>query len=218
MTPTLSLREEFWNALTHGLGLIASLVGGAVLVTLAAVFGDARQVIGVGVFSVSLLLLYSASTLFHAIPHSAAKARLQVFDHCAIFLLIAGTYTPFTLMSLPDPWGWTLFALVWGLATLGVVFKLFFTGRFRRVSTLLYLALGWMVVIFYRPLIDALSPATIAWLLAGGASYTAGTLFYMSRRIPYAHGIWHVFVLGGSACHFAAVLSELLLARAPIPT
>jgi hemolysin III len=206
-----SSREELWNALTHGLGAVASLVGGAVLVTLAAVFGDLWQVVSAGVFTFTLVLLYVASTLYHAVPSTAAKARLKVLDHCAIFLLIAGTYTPFTLVSLRGPWGWTLFGLVWVLAAAGIVFKLFFTGRFQLVSTLLYVALGWMIVVAYRPMMEALSAATLAWLVAGGVSYTAGTVFYMSKRIPYSHGIWHLFVLGGSACHFAAVLLEVLV-------
>jgi hemolysin III len=204
------LRDELISALTHGVGLIASLIGGAVLVTLAAGFGDAPRVIGASVFSATLVLLYAASTLYHATSHGVTKARLKVADHCAIFLLIAGTYTPFTLVSLRGPWGWTLFGLVWGLAALGIVFKLFLTGRFQLVSTLLYLSLGWMVVIAYRPLMQALPTATLMWLLAGGLSYTAGTVFYMSRKIPYAHGIWHLFVLGGSACHFAAIVLEMV--------
>lgn len=204
------LREEFWNTLTHGVGVVAGLGGGAVLITLAALFGDARHVVGAAIFSATLVLLYTASTLYHAVSHTVAKTRLQVLDHCAIFLLIAGTYTPFTLVAIRGAWGWSLFGLVWGLAAAGVVFKLFFAGRFRLVSTLLYVALGWLGVIAWRPLVAALSGEALAWLAVGGVTYTAGTLFYMSRRIPYAHAIWHLFVLGGSACHFAAVLRVLV--------
>lgn len=202
-------REELWNALTHGLGVLASLGGGVALVTLSVLDGSAWKLAGALVFTLALVLLYLASTLYHAATSATARARLQVLDHCAIFLLIAGTYTPFTLVSLRGPWGWTLFGLAWGLAALGIVFKLFFTGRFKLVSTLLYLGLGWMVVIAYRPLVDALSAGTLGWLLAGGLSYTVGTVFYMSRRVPYAHSIWHLFVLGGSVCHFAAVWREI---------
>lgn len=204
------MRDELWSALTHGAGTIASLAGGAVLITLAALAGDARHVIGAAIFSATLVLLYTASTLYHAVPHPAAKTRLKVLDHCAIYLLIAGTYTPFTLVALRGAWGWTLFGLVWGFAAAGVVFKLFFAGRFRLVSTLLYVALGWMVLLAWGPLTRALSTGALVWLAAGGIAYTAGTLFYMSRRIPYAHAIWHLFVLGGSVCHFAAVLRILL--------
>lgn len=205
MNGTPSLREERWNALTHSVGVLASAVGGAVLVTLAVNSGDVRQVVATSVFAGTLILLYTASTLYHATAHEVAKSRLKVLDHCAIYLLIAGTYTPFTLVSLRGPWGWTLFGLTWGLAAAGIVFKLFFTGRFNLASTLLYLALGWMVLIAYQPMLAALSPATLGWLLAGGISYSVGTVFYLSRKIPYGHGIWHLFVLAGSAFHFTAV-------------
>lgn len=204
-----SLREEIVNALTHGLGAVASVGGGAVLITLAAVYGDPWQIVGASVFGASLLVLYLASTLYHAIPHPKVKARLKVFDHCAIFVLIAGTYTPFTL-GLRGVWGWALFGTVWGLALAGIVFKLFFTGRLQRLSTLLYVAMGWLVVVAAKPMLGALAPSALAWLVAGGVLYTAGTAFYLSRRIPYAHAIWHLFVLGGSVCHFAAVLLDVL--------
>ena len=207
---TQTPHEELCNAITHGIGAVASLAGGIVLVTLAALYGGVWQVVSASVFAFTLVLLYVASTLFHAIPREPIKARLMVLDHCAIFLLIAGTYTPFTLLSLRGPWGWSLFGAVWGLAAVGIIFKLFFTGRFNLVSTLLYIALGWMVVVAYVPMTERLASATLVWLVAGGLAYTAGTVFYMSRRIPYAHGIWHLFVLGGSACHFAAVLREVL--------
>lgn len=206
------MKEELWNAITHGVGVVASLAAGAVLVTLAATSGGAREVVGAAVFAGALLLLYAASTLYHAVPFPAAKARLKVLDHCAIFLLIAGTYTPFVLVPLRGAWGWTLFGLVWGLAALGVAFKLFFTGRFKLVSTLLYLALGWLVVIAWKPMTSALPAATLGWLVAGGIAYSAGTIFYMSRRIPYAHALWHLFVLGGSASHFVAVTQVLIAA------
>jgi hemolysin III len=203
------LREEIANALTHGVGALASLIGGSVLVTLAALSRDPWQIAGASIFVLTLVVLYTASTLYHAIPLPRAKAKLRVFDHCAIFLLIAGTYTPFTLNSLRGVWGWTLFAVVWTLAALGVVFKLFCTGRYDRLSTAMYVALGWLAVLAFRPMVEALPAATLAWLAAGGLAYTAGTVFYLSRRIPYAHAIWHLFVLAGSVCHFAAVFSEV---------
>ena len=210
-TPTETARpfEELLNALTHGLGAIASAAGGAVLITLAAIWGDTRHVVGASVFVGSLVLLYTASTLYHAIPFEAAKAKLKVFDHCAIYVLIAGTYTPFTLVGLRGAWGWSLLVTVWALAAAGVVFKLFYPGRFTLLSTLLYIAMGWLVVIAIKPMVAALPPATLAWLVGGGVAYTAGTVFYLSRRIPYAHAIWHLFVLAGSVCHFAAVLTQI---------
>ncbi len=203
-------REELWSALTHGLGAIVSLGAGAVLITLAALWGSPWQLAGAIVFGITLLLLYIASTLYHAIPHQVAKARLKVFDHCAIFLLIAGTYTPFTLVGLRQHGGWWLFAAIWTLAIIGVVFKLFFTGRFKGLSTLIYIAMGWIIVFAIRPLLQQVDTVTIAWLFGGGLAYTAGTVFYMSRRIPYAHAIWHLFVLLGSVCHFVAVSMQVL--------
>jgi hemolysin III len=200
-----SLREELVNAWTHGVGAFAALIGGGILVGLALIGGDPRQIAGAVSFSVALVLLYMASTLYHAVRDPVLRARLKVLDHCAIFLLIAGTYTPFTLITLEGAWGWSLFGVVWGLATVGILFKLFFTGRFRLLSTFLYIGLGWVVVVAYRPLVEALSGSTLAWLVAGGLAYTVGTVFYLNRRIPFSHGIWHLFVLLGSLCHFAAV-------------
>jgi hemolysin III len=179
-----SVREEFFNALTHGLGATAALAGGAVLITLAALFGDGWQLAGAIVFGICLLLLYLASTLYHAIQHPVAKARLKVFDHCAIYLLIAGTYTPFTLIGLRGPWGWGLFAAIWTLAVAGVVFKLFFTGRFKLLSTAIYIAMGWLVIVAIEPLLGALDAWTIGWLFGGGVFYTLGTVFTTGPRCP----------------------------------
>ncbi|MCB1614172.1 MAG: hemolysin III family protein [Xanthomonadales bacterium] len=206
--------EEWLNALTHGVGAVVALAAGAVLITLASIYGDRWAVIGASVYSASLLLLYLASTLYHAVAHVPTKAKLKIFDHCMIYVLIAGTYTPFTLTSLRGPWGWTLFGLIWGLAIAGIVFKLYFTGRFKWLSTGIYIAMGWLVVIAIDPVMRALPQSAFAWLLAGGIAYTAGTVFYMSRRLPYAHAIWHGFVIVGSVCHFAAVLIQVL---APVP-
>jgi hemolysin III len=205
-----SIHEELWSALTHGLGAVVSLGAGAVLITLAAVWGNGWQLGSAIVFGISLLLLYVASTLYHAVPHQVAKARLKIFDHCAIFVLIAGTYTPFTLIGLREHGGWWLFAAIWTLAVLGVVFKLFFTGRFKGLSTMIYIGMGWIVMFAIKPLLQQIDTVTLVWLFSGGIAYTAGTLFYMSRRIRYAHAIWHVFVLIGSVCHFVAVSMQVL--------
>ncbi|RDZ29447.1 PAQR family membrane homeostasis protein TrhA [Lysobacter silvisoli] len=205
-----SVREEIANALTHGLGATAALAGGAVLITLAALFGDGWQLAGAIVFGLCLLLLYVASTLYHAIQHPVAKARLKVFDHCAIYLLIAGTYTPFTLIGLRGPWGWGLFAAIWALAFAGIVFKLFYTGRFKLLSTAIYIAMGWLVLVAIKPLIGALDAWTLSWLLAGGACYTLGTVFYHRPSLPYSHAIWHMFVLGGSICHYISVMAQVI--------
>ena len=205
-----SRREEIVNALTHGVGVLASTAGGAVLVTLAARFGDLWQVLGTAVYSISLVLLYSASTLYHAVRRRVARARLRVFDHCAIYVLIAGTYTPFMLGALRGAWGWTLLAVVWTLALGGIVYKLFLLGRYPRLSTAMYLAMGWLALAAFPAMLRVLPAATLLWLAAGGLAYTVGTLFFHSRRVPYAHAIWHGFVLAGSACHFVAVLTQVL--------
>ena len=203
-------REELANALTHGLGATAALAGGAVLVTLTAIHGDGWRLAGAIVFGIALLLLYIASTLYHAISHPVAKGRLKVFDHCAIYVLIAGTYTPFTLVGLRGPWGWWLFGTIWALALLGVVFKLFYTGRFKRLSTLIYVAMGWLVLVAARPMFHALDAAALAWLLAGGVAYTLGTVFYLQPQLRYSHAIWHGFVIAGSVCHYTAVMLHVL--------
>lgn len=203
-------REELWNAWTHGLGATAALAAGAVLVALVARHGDGWQLTGAIVFATSLLLLYVASTLYHAIHHPVVKGRLKVFDHCAIYVLIAGTYTPFTLIGLRGSWGWWLFAAIWALAFAGVVFKLFYTGRFRRVSTLLYIAMGWLVIVAIKPLLAALDGWTLGWLIAGGAFYTLGTAFYHRPSLRYSHAIWHLFVIAGSVSHYVAVMAHVL--------
>ncbi len=213
MERAVDLREEFASALTHGLGAAAALAGGAVLITIAALYGDHWQLIASIVFGLCLLLLYIASTLYHAIQHPVAKARLKVFDHCAIYLLIAGTYTPFTLIGLRGPVGWWLFAAIWSLAVFGVVFKLFYTGRFKLLSTLIYVAMGWLVLLAIRPLLHALDDWTFGWLLAGGVLYTLGTVFYHRPSLRYSHAVWHLFVIAGSVCHYVAVLAQVSPAR-----
>lgn len=205
-----SSREEWANALSHGLGAVASMVGGVVLVSFAVRFGDFWQVLGTSIYSVSLVLLYSASTLYHAVQHQVAKARLRVLDHCAIYLLIAGTYTPFVLGVLRGLWGWILLGTIWSLALGGIAYKLFLLGRFPRLSTGMYLAMGWLAVLMLPSMARLLSLSTLLWLLVGGLAYTAGTLFFHSRRIRYAHPIWHGFVLTGSVCHFIAIFSQVL--------
>lgn len=202
-------REEWVCAVTHGVGALAALAGGAVLVALAA-RGSGWQLASAIVFGTCLLLLYVASTLYHAAAHPLAKARLKVFDHCAIYLLIAGTYTPFTLIGLHGRLGWSLFAAIWSLALVGIVFKLFFTGRFRLLSTLVYVAMGWLVIVAIKPVMAALDDWTMGWLVAGGAFYTLGTFFYHRESIRYSHAIWHLFCIAGSGCHYIAVMTQVL--------
>lgn len=208
-----TMGEELASALTHGLGATAALAGGAVLITLAALYGDGWQLGAAIVFGFTLLLLYVASTLYHAIQHPVAKGRLQVFDHCAIYLLIAGTYTPFTLIGLRGPVGWTLFGVIWALAVIGVIFKLFYTGRFKRLSTLVYIAMGWLVIVAAKPVMAALDAWTFGWLIAGGVFYTLGTVFYHRPEMKFSHAIWHVFVILGSVCHYISVMAQVLSDR-----
>ncbi len=205
-----ALRDERWSAITHGTGAVLGVVGGAVLITLAALWGDGWQLASAIVFSVTLVLLYTASTLYHAAPFKTAlKARLKILDHCAIYLLIAGTYTPITLVGLREHGGWWLFAGIWTLAAFGVVFKLITRGRHQKLSTAIYVAMGWMAIVAIKPMTEQLSVLALALIFSGGVAYTLGTLFYLSRRIRYTHTIWHGFVLAGSALHFAAVATQV---------
>ncbi len=202
--------EELANVITHAIGVALSVAGLVVLVTCAGRRGNAWCVAAVAIFGATLVLLYTASTLYHGFRRAELKRLLRKFDHAAIFLLIAGSYTPFLLVNLRGPWGWSLLGVVWGLAAAGVAAKFWFTGRFRILSTLLYLAMGWLVVIALRPMLHAVAPAGMVLLLAGGLTYTAGTAFYAWKRLPYHHAIWHLFVMGGSGCHFFAVFVAVI--------
>jgi hemolysin III len=201
--------EEIANTVTHGVGALLAIAGVAVLVTLAAQRGTARHVVACSIFGATLVLLYLASTLYHAIPAPRAKRVFQTLDHGGILFLIAGTYTPFTLVTLRGPWGWTLFGIVWGLAVLGILFEVFLPQR-RVLAVGLYLVMGWVVVIALRPLVAAIAPGGLTLLVAGGLAYTVGVAFYAWRRLPYHHALWHGFVLAGSTAHFFAVLRYVI--------
>ncbi len=205
-----SFAEEFASTVTHGVGLALSLAGLVVLVVLAALKGTAWHIVSCAIYGATLVLLYSASTLYHAVRSPRAKHILRILDHGAIYLLIAGTYTPFTLVTLRGGLGWTLFGLVWALALAGILFKVFHVDRFPIVSTLVYLSMGWLVVIAWKPVLRQVPGGGIALLVAGGLAYTAGILFYASHKLPFNHAIWHLFVLGGSICHYVAVLLYVL--------
>lgn len=202
-------KTELANTVTHGLGVVASIAALTLLVIVAARGGDPWEVVGVSIFGTTLILLYLSSTLYHAVEHPVVKNRLKVLDHSAIYLLIAGTYTPFMIGVLRGGWGWSMFGVIWGLAVAGVVFKLFLTGRYPRLSTFIYVLMGWLVLIAAVPMFTLMTGETLAWLVAGGVTYTAGTAFYHNQRIPQAHAIWHLFVLGGSVCHAVAVATSL---------
>jgi hemolysin III len=203
-----SLGEEVAHSVTHGVGIVLAIAGLTVLVAFAALRGTVWHVVGCSIFGATLVLAYAASTAYHAIPPSLPRAKhvLRVLDHSAIFLLIAGTYTPFTLVNLRGPWGWTLLAVVWTLAVAGIVFKAVLIGRLRVLSVAFYVAMGWLVVVAAKPLAHSVSFGGLALLAAGGVAYTAGVAFYAWGRLPYHHAIWHGFVLAGSILHFLAVL------------
>jgi hemolysin III len=208
--PFYTLGEEISHAVTHGLGLLLSIGGLAVLVVTASIRGDAWHVVGCAIFGVTLVLLYAASTLYHSIPHQRAKRVFRELDHAAIFLLIAGTYTPFTLVNLRGSWGWTLLALVWGLAVLGIALQVAKPSRERRAAVPIYLVMGWLIVIAVEPLVRSLHPEGLVLLILGGVAYTLGVVFFAWRRLPYNHAVWHVFVLAGSACHFSCVFGYVI--------
>ena len=201
---------ETANSITHGLGAILSVLALVLLVVSAALHGSARHVLAAAVFGATLVLLYTMSTLYHALRNPRAKRVFHILDHSSIYLLIAGTYTPFCLATLRGAWGWSLFGVIWGLAALGVGFKAFFTGRFQALSTTVYLAMSWLVLVAAVPLWRALPAAGMAWLLAGGFFYTLGVAFYAWHRLKFHHAIWHLFVLGGSLCHVVAILGFVI--------
>lgn len=199
--------EEIANSASHGLGLAAALAALPILIVAAARAGSAANVVAASIFATSMVLLYLSSTLYHAIPRNRFKRLFQKLDHGAIYLLIAGTYTPFTLGVLHGAWGWTLFGLVWGLAGIGLVLKTFDRLTHPMVSTGLYLLMGWLVLIAIRPLTALLPSAGMIWLVAGGLAYTVGVVFYLAdSRLRYSHFVWHLFVIAGTTCHFFAVL------------
>jgi len=202
-----SRNEELANSVSHGIGLLASIIGAPFLIVHAAQNGDATFIVGVSVFAVTAILLYLASTLYHILPTGKIKNVFNVIDHSIIFLLIAGTYTPFTLGVLSGAWGWTLFGIVWGLAFIGVLLKIFKMASHPIVSNGLYLLMGWVVVIAIEPLMARMATVGLLWLLAGGLFYTAGIVFFVTdSRLKYGHLIWHLFVLAGTICHYFAVL------------
>jgi len=199
--------EEIANSLSHGAGVVAALVGVPILLVHAATHGGAGFIVGTSIFSAAIFLLYGSSTLYHALPAGKAKRVFRVLDHSFIYLLIAGTYTPFTLGVLGGAWGWTLFGVIWGLASIGVALKASGQASNPIFSTTLYLLMGWVVVIAVEPLVARVPTPGLLWLLAGGLSYTAGVIFFaIGSKLRYGHLIWHCFVLAGTACHYFAVL------------
>lgn len=201
--------EELAHALTHGLGAALSIAGLVLLVLRGVQTGDPWRVVSFAIFGTTMVLLYGASTLYHSLTNSPIRHVYKTLDHALIYVLIAGTYTPFLLVSLRGAWGWTLFGIVWGLTIAGIIFKICFAGRFRVVSTLLYLGMGWLCVIAAKPMLESVPAGSLGWLLAGGLAYSFGTLFYLRKSMKYHHAVWHLFVLAGTVCHFQAVYGYL---------
>ena len=204
------VKEEIANSITHGIGTALSIAGLVILVVFAATQGDVWHIVSFSIYGSTLILLYLASTLYHSFPQPRVKRIFKIIDHSSIFLLIAGTYTPFMLTSLRGIWGWSLFGVVWGLAITGIVFKSIFISRFKKVSILVYILMGWLCILVVRQMILHIPYLGLLWLLAGGLFYTLGVIFYAWKNLPYHHAVWHLFVLGGSICHYFSILFYLL--------
>lgn len=215
--PRYTLGEEIANSIIHGVGAVLGIAGLGVLTAFASLHGDAWHIVGCSIFGAALILLYTTSTLYHSIPLPRVKAVLRTLDHSAIFILIAGTYTPFLLVNLRGPWGWSLFGVIWGLALLGIVLRIVRGRRSTFVSVALYIGMGWAVVVAAKPLLNSVAPGGLWLLLLGGLAYTLGVIFYVWKRLPYHHAIWHVFVLAGSILHFFAILFYVIPLAEPGP-
>lgn len=198
--------EEIANSISHGIGTIGAIVGAIILMVIVVRGGDVSRIVGTAVFSITMVLVYLTSTLYHSMTRDKAKRVFRVLDHSAIFLLIAGTYTPFTLGVLRGPWGWTLLGIVWGLAIVGIVLTAISGLRYPTLSTVVYVAMGWLFVVGVKPLWANMDPWGMLWLLAGGVAYTGGVAFFAADRLRFGHLIWHLFVIAGTACHYIAVL------------
>ena len=203
--PTNTRAEEWANSITHGVGALLSVVGLSALIILVVPQSEINLLIGCSIFGISLVIMYTASTLYHSVRSPRLKHILRIVDHSAIYLLIAGTYTPFVLLYFDGGWVWTLLCLEWGIAVVGIILKLFFTGRFGIASTIAYIVMGWLVVVGMKPLLVSAPMGSVIWLAAGGLLYTGGVVFFAWSRLPFNHAIWHLFVLGGSICQFLAL-------------
>jgi hemolysin III len=209
LSPKQSLGEEIANAVTHGFGIGLAVAALVILVVFAAKQSDTWKVVSFSIYGASMIVLYLSSTLYHSFPQPRMKRFFRIMDHSSIFLLIAGTYTPITIGTMRGGWGWTLFGIIWGLALLGICLKIFALGKLKTVSIAVYILMGWMVVIAVKPLMRAAPPSFLIWMLIGGLAYTLGVIFYAAKRLPYHHSVWHLFVLGGSICHFFGMLQLL---------
>lgn len=202
----IELNKEIANSITHGIGLLFGIVAIPILIAMAATSGNTKGIVGASIYGFSFLMVFGFSTLYHSIPHPKVKKVLQTLDHISIYFLIAGSYTPFILAYMFNATGITMLSILWGLTFIGIFFKIFFTGKFNVVSTIIYLVMGWMLIIVLKPFIANMSTSTIALISTGGGLYTLGVVFYLWKKLTYHHAIWHVFVLAAAVCHFVAVL------------
>jgi hemolysin III len=204
-----SLGEEIANSITHGIGAALSIVALVLLVVFSSRYGDIWRIVSFSIYGSTLFFLYLASTLYHSFTNRRIKSFFRILDHSSIYLFIAGTYTPVTLVSMRGPWGWTIFGLIWAMAIGGIVAKIFLIGKYKIVSVLLYVVMGWLIIIAFKPMLQMVPKGLIIWLFIGGVCYTLGLIFYSSKKMPYFHFIWHLFVLGGSVSHFLGMLLYL---------
>lgn len=206
-----TLKEEIFNSITHGIGALLSIVALVILVAFASIRGDVWRIVSFSIYGFTLFFLYLSSTLYHSIFHEKAKKILRIFDHASIYLLIAGSYTPITLVSMRGTWGWILFGLIWLLAITGIILKIISIDKIKYFSIFLYILMGWLIIIALKPMLMMIPEGLFSWLLTGGLIYTFGVIFYVWKRIPFNHGIWHLFVLGGSLVHYLGILFYLAM-------
>lgn len=211
MLKRYSLAEEIFSSVSHGVGALLSIAALVVAVVFAAFTGDAWRIVSFSIYGFTLFFLYLSSTLYHSLTYEKAKKVFRVFDHAAINLLIAGSYTPLALIAMRGVWGWTLFGVVWGLALLGIILNIVSLEKTRLYTTILYVVMGWLIIVAVKPMLEMVPPGLFPWLLAGGLIYTLGIIFYAIKKIPFNHGIWHLFVLGGSVVHYLGFLFYLAI-------
>lgn len=204
-----SLGEEIANSITHGIGVGLSIAALVILVIFAARISDVWKVVSFSIYGATMIALFMASTLYHAFPQPKVKKFFHILDHSSIFLLIAGTYTPITIGTMRGGWGWTMFGIIWGLTLVGICLKIFAMSKLKWVSTIVYLAMGWLIIIAIKPLMSVVSKTVLMWMAIGGLCYSLGVIFYIAKKLPYHHAIWHLFVLGGAISHFFGMLSLL---------
>lgn len=210
VTDHYSKNEEIANSITHGIGVGLSIAGLVVLVVLGTLRGDVWHIVSFSIYGSTLVILYLASTLYHSFQMPKIKRTFKIIDHSAVYVLIAGTYTPFMIVNLRGPWGWSIFGTIWGLAIAGIIFKLFFIDRFEKLSLTIYLLMGWLCIVAIMPMIAEIPLGGLIWLVAGGSFYTLGVIFFQWEKLRYSHAIWHLFVLGGSICHYFSILFYVL--------